>query len=92
MDTRNIISYYELSEAWQREAQSNLDSEAENHSYLEPLENTSPVKHILWDLSECMSLEPNTNGGYNASIPISNNSAMLLKIDDNYETADIKIV
>ena len=35
---RSIISFYELSEAWQAEAKSNLDEYAEETMYLEPEE------------------------------------------------------
>lgn len=91
-DIRNVVNYYELPEDWQKEAVRNLDDMAEESSYLEPLEDNNPTDHILWDLSECMPLDPNQHGGYNGVIGISNNSAMLLKFDDNMETAEIKII
>ena len=91
---KNIINFYELDEKWQAEAISNLDGMAMETSYLEPEEDQEPEKHILWDLSECMPYDGTTEDGfvYNASIGISNNSAMLLDIDDTFETAKIKFV
>ena len=93
METRNIINFYELDEKWQVEAISNLGEIAEENHYLEPDETATPEKHILWDLNECM-LHKGTHDGfqYNAVIGISNNSAMLLNIDNAFETATIKIV
>ena len=84
--TRNIINFYELSNEWQKEAISNLDGMAEEQSYLEPLITCNPKEHVLWDLSECYPVE---NEEYNATITISNNSAMLLNIDDTFETAEV---
>ena len=84
--TRKIVSFFELSPEWQKEAKSNLDDIAEESYYLEPLEEHNPVKHILWDLTECMPIK---NQEYNAVIRISNNSAMALLIDDTFESAVI---
>jgi hypothetical protein len=93
METRAIINFFELSEKWQREAISNLDKFAKENMYLEPLPDTCPEKHILWDLSEAMKQTGEVDGfKYNAVIGISNNSAMLLNINDTFETATIKIV
>jgi hypothetical protein len=93
MDTRNIVNFYELDEKWQAEAVSNLDDLAETELYLEPLPDTDPEIHILWDLSEAMRQTGEVDGfKYNAVIGISNNSSMLLNIDDTFETATIKIV
>ena len=90
---RSIISFYELSEAWQAEAKSNLDEYAEETMYLEPEEGLNPQEHVLWDLNECMPASGEHEGfKYNATIGISNNSAMLLNIDDNGEEAEIKFV
>ena len=90
---RSIISFYELSEAWQAEAKSNLDEYAEEAIYLEPEEGLNPQDHILWDLNEAMRGSGIHEGfKYNATIGISNNSAMLLNIDDNGEEAEIKFV
>ena len=92
-DTRNIISFYDLPEEWQTEAISNLDEFAEETSYLEPLPDTCPEKHILWDLHEAIRSVGEIDGFvYNAVICISNNSSMLLNIDDSFETATIKFV
>ena len=85
----NVVSFYELSEEWQMEAKSNLDDLAEDQMYLEPLENTNPIEHGLWDLSECMPCKGNHEGfEYNASITISNNSAMLISFSDDMEEAE----
>ena len=84
--TRKIVNFFELSIEWQEEARSNLDKYAEEASYLEPLEGHTPIKHILWDLHECM---PVKDQEYNAIISISNNSAMALLIDDTFEEAII---
>ncbi len=82
---RNIISYDELSEDWQKEARSNSEDFAEI-SYLEPTTIAVPGKHILWDLSECMRVE---NQDYDGVIGISNNSALAVKLSDYGEVAEI---
>ena len=89
---RNIVSYYDLSPEWQVEAKRNLDDYAEENSYLEP---TKPYNEnlVLWDLAECMPHKGIYNGfEYNATIGISNNSAMLLNISDDGESAEILFV
>ena len=62
----NIVSFYELSEEWQKEAISNLDEYATENHYLEPAcDYDSNI--ILWDLNECMRQEGCHNGfEYNA--------------------------
>ena len=88
-NTASIITYYELSDEWQAEADSNLDEWAEDAMYLEPDESHNPCDHVLWDLSECMTIRGNHEGfNFNASIGISNNSAMLLHISDDGESAE----
>ena len=89
----NIISYYELSEAWQAEARSNLgDCWAEENHYLEPTCEYDP-DIVLWDLNECMRQSGSHNGfEYNGVIGISNNTAMLLNVDDSFETCEYVIV
>ena len=77
--TREIVSYWELPEEWQKEAKSNLDSQAEDSSFLMPLDSQNPKEHILWDLSECMRTESDEMDGV---IPISNNSALAVKISE----------
>ena len=90
---RAIINFYELSEEWQAEAKSNLDEYAEEAMYLEPEEGLNPQDHVLWDLNEAMRGSGTHEGfKYNATIGISNNSAMLLNVDDNGEEAEIKFV
>ncbi len=53
---RNIISFYELSEAWQSEALNNHhdDDYAKEVQYIEPLPEHVPETHILYDLSQAM--------------------------------------
>ncbi len=84
----NIVSFYELSEDWQKEAISNLYEYAEENSYLEPTcEYDENI--ILWDLNECMAQNGNHKGfEYNAVIGISNNSAMLLNVNDSFEACE----
>lgn len=77
--TRELVSFYELSEAWQAEARSNLDEEAEETSYLMPEEDQEPGNHVLWDLSTCMRVE---HQEYDGVIGISNNSALAVKLSD----------
>ena len=90
---RAIISFYELSEEWQAEAKSNLDEYAEETMYLEPEEGLNPQEYVLWDLNECVAADGSHEGfKYNATIGISNNSAMLLNIDYSGEEAEIKFV
>lgn len=90
--TRNIVTYYDLSEEWQAEAKSNLDDLAEETMFLEPVCDYDPNK-ILWDLADCMPHKGNYEGfEYNAVINISNNSSMLLFIDDNFESANIMFI
>lgn len=90
---RNIVSFYELEEKWQKEALSNLDKYAHETMYIEPEDDEEPEKHILWDLSECMVADGEHEGfKYNASIGISNNSAMLLNLSDCGEEAEFIFV
>lgn len=90
---RNIINFYELAADWQAEAISNLEDMAEETLYLEPDDDAIPEKHILWDFSEVMAREGEHEGfRYNATMGISNNSGMLLHIDDSFETCRIKFV
>lgn len=86
---RSLVNFYELSEDWQEEALSNLGEYAMENYFIEPEENQTPIEHILWDLSEAMSI---SEGIFNAVISISNNSAMLLSIDDNYEEVKFKFI
>ena len=88
-----IINFYELSEAWQAEAKSNLDEFAEEAMYLEPRDDSNPTEHVLWDLHECMRASGEHNGfKYNATIGISNNSAKLLNVNDSGDEAEIMFV
>ena len=84
-----LVSFFELSEEWQKEARSNLDGLAEETYYIEPSDDMLPDKHILWDISQAM---PVHEGDFNACINISNNSAMLLNIDDCFSEVKYKFV
>ena len=89
---RDIVTFYELSEEWQKEAISNLDKYAEENHYLEP-EGAYDPDIVLWDLNECMAQNGSHNGfDFNAVIGISNNTAMLLNIDDSFESCEYIIV
>ena len=89
---RNIISYFDLSEDWQAEARSNLDELAEEAMYLEP-DCEYDSNRVLWDLTDCMPHSGIYNSfEYNAVIGISNNSAMLLNIDRDGQSAEIMFV
>lgn len=88
MITVDIISFDELSSDWQAEAIRNLDDQAQEAMYLEPNPDHTPAKHILWDLTEAVRGDGTHDGfKYNASIGISNNSAMLLNVDPAGEAA-----
>ena len=90
---RAIINFFELSDLWQEEAMQNLGEYAEETMYLEPEDDSNPKEHILWDLNEAMRASGNHEGfEYNATIGISNNSAMLLNVSDDGEEAEIKFV
>jgi hypothetical protein len=86
---RALVNFYELSKEWQEEALSNLGDFARENYFIEPEEKQTPENHILWDLSEAMHINA---GIFNAVISISNNSAMLLNIDDNFEQVKFKFV
>lgn len=83
----NIITYYDLSDEWQKVAFDNLDYHAYEALYLEPRKDHKTDEHILWDLTEC-TLVKGIYGSfvYNAIIVVSNNTAMLLYIDNNEAT------
>lgn len=91
-----IVNYFELSEAWQKEAVSNLDEYAEEASYLEPKTDYDPDT-VLWDLESCICnymvngrvhIADHEGFQYNATIGISNNSAMLLNVSDDFEEVE----
>jgi len=86
---RPLVSFYELSDEWQTEALSNLGEFARENYFIEPEEGQTPEEHILWDLSEAMRI---SEGIFNAVISISNNSAMLLSVDDNHEEVKFKFI
>ena len=86
---RAIINFYGLSDEWRAEARRNLDEFAEETLYLEPDLRENPEDHVLWDLSEAIPNKGNYKEfEYNASICISNNSSMLLKISDDGDEAE----
>ena len=68
--TREIVSFYELPEAWQAEALSNDKDHAENILYILPEDDKNPEEHYLLDLSECMRADNNSE--YDGIIGISN--------------------
>ena len=86
---RALVNFYELSEDWKEEAINNLGEFARENYFIEPDDNETPENHILRDLSEAMHI---SEGIFNAVIGISNNSAMLLSIDDNFEQVKFKFV
>ena len=92
--TVNIINFYELDPEWQAEAISNLDEFAIEALYFEPEEAHNPTEHILWDLSEVMPHAGVHESGfqYNCVMGISNNTAMLIYLDDSGEEAQYIIV
>jgi hypothetical protein len=67
---REIVSFYELPEAWQAEALSNDKDHAENILYILPEDDKNPEEHYLLDLSECMVTDNNSE--YDGIIGISN--------------------
>jgi len=90
--TANIVNFYELSEGWQQEAISNLDEYAQENSYLEPDCEYDP-NIVLWDLNECMRQNGEHEGfQYNGVIGISNNTAMLLNVNDDFDSCEYIIV
>ena len=92
-EIRSILNFWELPKKWQVEAKRNLDEYAYDTMYLEPEDSHNPEEHILWDLSECMRTSGTHNGfTYNASMGISNNSAMLLNVSNSGEEAEILFV
>lgn len=89
-EKRRIVNFDELSSVWQQEAIDILGRKhAEKSSYLEPIPGISPRDKYLIDLSECIAVTPADNDGANGVISISKNSAMLLRIDDKFESADV---
>jgi len=93
MEKRNIVFLSDLTKEWQDEAVSNLGDHTYEASFLEPEEGQNPEEHILWDLSECIIQKGIYEGfEYDGAIIISNNSTMLLKFDNEMETALIKFI
>jgi len=80
-NSRDLLSFYELSEEWQAEAISNHDTleQAEEQMYIAPLSRTTPKKHFLLDLSDCMRCN---DSDFDGIIGVSNNSAIGVKISD----------
>ena len=85
-ETRNIVSFWELSEAWQKEARDNNNEQAEEIWYIEPRENQTPRKHVLHDLSTCMRVD---DPRFDGVIGVSNNAAIGVKLSDCGDTAEI---
>lgn len=72
-EIRDLVQYHELSLEWQHIAVENHGSvwQAEEETYIEPLEHQNPYEHILFDFSDCIPSEE-----YNYIIPISNTMAI----------------
>jgi hypothetical protein len=81
---RQVVSFYDLPEKWQKEAISNSE-DYEDISYLMPPKSHSPKKHILWDLSQCMR----SGGEFDGIITVSNNSAVGVNLSDCGEEATL---
>ena len=81
-ERRSIVTYYDLSPEWQAEARSNLDDQAEDQLYIEPLDHQTPGKHYLLDFSECIRTG---NDGYDGGWQVSNNSSISIKIHADNE-------
>lgn len=79
---RNLVNYFELSNDWQAIARSNNEDDYEDVTYIEPLPDQIPAKHILYDLNECIRVD---DPDYDGIISISNNSAIGVKLINNNE-------
>lgn len=77
-NARQLVSFYDLPEEWQKEAKSNLDEYAEETTYVMPRKRDKVGVHILWDLHECMA----SSGEFDGIIPISNCCAMGIVLSD----------
>ena len=86
MENRNLVSFFELSEKWQKEAISNLDQYAENAIFIEPLEHQDPDTHALLDLTDCVRV---SGSEYDGVIGVSNNIAIGVVIHDDNESVDL---
>lgn len=84
-EIRKLITYSELSDAWQAEARSNNESDYDCVTYIEPLPHQVPTQHILFDLSECMRCEHSKE--FDGVISCTNTSAIGIKLleDDTCE-------
>lgn len=87
IETRNIVSFYDLSPNWQAEAISNLDGFAENELFFEPYDDEHPTRNPLYDLSDAMRLPE--GGKYHASIGISNNSGIGIIFSEDNTQAEL---
>lgn len=92
-DVRNIVNYWELAKEWQVEANINLDELAEVSLYLEPLTYQNPEEHALIDLENAVFM-PGVSDGfeYDAVITWSNNSSILIRLNDDSTQATLKMV
>ena len=91
-ERRRIVTFYHLGPEWQKKAIENLGEEAMQTSYIEPYPWTTPQEKVLMDLSQCIAVTPKDADGANAVISISNTCAMMLRIDDDLESAMVWFV
>ena len=93
-ERRRIVTFYQLSPVWQKKAIENLGKEcAEEAYYLEPYPWYTPEEKVLTDLTECIRVDnPEDADGANGVISINNSCAMMLRIDENFESAMVWFV
>ena len=81
-EIRNIITFSELDQKWQKIAIENLDLEdAIEALYLEPRKHHKPGLHVLVDLND--ALYTTKDSDFDAVIGVSNNCGLGLKFIDN---------
>lgn len=73
---RNLISYFELSTEWQKEARSNSDN-YEELTYVEPLKEHVAGQHVLLDLEDCMIC---SHPDYDGVMSCTNSTAIAINI------------
>ena len=93
-EKRKIVNFFELSPVWQQEAIKNLGKEcAEEAYYLEPYPWYKPEEKVLTDLTECIRVNnPEDADGANGVISMTNSCAMMLRIDEDLESAMVWFV
>ena len=91
-EKRKIVRFFELSPVWQKKAIENLEECAEEAYYLEPYPWYTPEEKVLTDLTKCIRVDDPNEEGANAVISIGNSCAMMLRIDENFESAMVWFV